>query len=152
VLENFAHEEAAKALILIDAVRCPAKLISSKLNKVVGHFYDHLARLIYAEAQHWRPMHMKQLREYVDQERRAHYLEGYAGEYILPNSTVARRESVLYADIEAYENDALVWNIPHSIPHQCQIASNRDPLFASNVDPPCVMTLALSVSGSGLST
>jgi hypothetical protein len=118
VLENFAHEEAAKALILIDAVRCPAKLISSKLNKVVGHFYDHLARLIYAEAQHWKPMDMKQLREYVDQERRAHYLEGYAGEYILPNSTVARRESVLYADIEAYENGVLVWNIPHSIPHQ----------------------------------
>ncbi|KDM65124.1 hypothetical protein [Acidiphilium sp. JA12-A1] len=36
----------------------------------------------------------------------------------MPNSTVARRESVLYADIEAYENDALVWNIPQSIRHQ----------------------------------
>lgn len=132
VLENFANEEAAKALILIDAVRCPAKLISSKLNKVVGHFYDHLARLIYAESQDWKPMHMKQLREYVDQERKAHYLEGDGGEYILPNSTVARRESILYADIEAYENDALVWNMPHRL--QNQYGFDHRPAVLDTVD------------------
>lgn len=31
VLEGFAKEEAAKILILMDAVRCPAKLLPSKL-------------------------------------------------------------------------------------------------------------------------
>ncbi|OAF16927.1 hypothetical protein [Bradyrhizobium neotropicale] len=48
VLEGFAKEEAAKILILMDAVRCPPKLIASKLNRIVGWFYDHLARLIIA--------------------------------------------------------------------------------------------------------
>jgi hypothetical protein len=55
VLKGFAEEEAAKILILVDAVRCPPKLISSKLKRIVGWFYDHLARLIYAEAVAWKP-------------------------------------------------------------------------------------------------
>src|SRR5439155_17953231 len=50
VLEGFAEEEAAKILILMDGVRCPPKLVSSKLKRIIGWFYDHLARLIYAEA------------------------------------------------------------------------------------------------------
>jgi hypothetical protein len=56
VLEGFAKEEAAKILILMDAVRCPPKLVASKLNRIVGWFYDHLARLIYAEAVSWKPL------------------------------------------------------------------------------------------------
>ena len=55
MLEGYAKEEAAKILILVDAVRCPPKLIASKLNRIVGWFYDHLARLIYAEAATGRP-------------------------------------------------------------------------------------------------
>lgn len=31
---------------------------------------------------------------------------------------MARRESILYADIEAYENDALVWNMPYRLQNQ----------------------------------
>jgi hypothetical protein len=42
VLDGFATEEAAKILILMDAVRCPPKLISSKLKSIVGSFYSHL--------------------------------------------------------------------------------------------------------------
>ncbi|MBG0795929.1 hypothetical protein IYY11_21460 [Methylocystis sp. H62] len=112
VLEGFAEEEAAKILILMDIVRCPPSLVSSKIGLMVSRFYDHLARLLYAEAQRWKPMHVSQLREYVDEQRRAHYLEGYAGEYILPNWNIARRESQLYADIEAYEDGAPTWNAP----------------------------------------
>ena len=114
VLEGFAEEEAAKILILMDVVRCPSKLIPQKIGSVVGNFYDHLARLIYAEAQGWKPMHVSQLREYVDSERKAHYLEGNMGEYILPNWNVASRESLLYADIEAYEDGVPQWNKPTS--------------------------------------
>ena len=51
VLEGFAGEEAAKILILMDVVRCPPKLVESKLNKLIGWFYDHMARLIYAKPQ-----------------------------------------------------------------------------------------------------
>ncbi len=108
VLEGFAEEEAAKILILVDAVRCPPKLISSKLNRIIGWFYDHLARLIYADAVSWKPMNFTQLREYVDRQRRGHYVEGYAGEYIMPNWAVYERESGLYADVEAYQDDTLL--------------------------------------------
>jgi hypothetical protein len=112
VLEGFANEEAAKILILMDAARCPPKLVSSKLSRIVGWFYDHLARLIYAEAVSWKPMHLAQLRDYVDHHRRGHYLEGQAGEYIMPNWTIYQRESRLYVDIEAYQDEALSWNAP----------------------------------------
>ena len=112
VLEGFAEEEAAKILILMDIVRCPANLVASRIGLLVGRFYDHLARLLYAEAQRWKPMHVSQLREYIDEQRKAHYLDGNAAEYIVPNSNIARRESQLYADIEAYEDGAPMWNNP----------------------------------------
>src|ERR1700733_11896207 len=72
VLEGFAEEEAAKILILMDAVRCPPKLVAAKLDRLIGRFYEHLARLIYAEAVTWKPMHLAQLRDYVDRQRRGH--------------------------------------------------------------------------------
>ena len=114
VLEGFAEEEAAKILILIDAVRCPSKLLSEKLGIILNNFYDHLARLIYAEAQGWKPMHVALLQEYVNSSRQAHYLEGHVGEYIVPNWNVSRRESLLYADVEAYEEGVPQWNDPKS--------------------------------------
>jgi len=112
VLEGFAEEEAAKILILMDVVRCPSKLIAKRIGGIINNFYDHLARRLYAEAQGWQPMHVAQLQEYLDSERKAHYLEGYIGEYIVPNSNIAIRESQLYADIEACEEGVLRWNEP----------------------------------------
>jgi hypothetical protein len=120
VLEGFAEEEAAKILILLDVVRCPSKLIAERIGHIIDNFYDHLARLLYAEAQGWQPMHVAQLQEYLDSERVAHYLEGHIGEYIAPNWTIYGRESQLYADIEASE-DGTHWNKPTSyrsgLPH-----------------------------------
>ncbi|MGN8545419.1 hypothetical protein ACQPTN_10945 [Bradyrhizobium sp. 13971] len=117
VLENYADEEAAKILILVDAVRCPPKLIASRLNKIVGWFYNHLARLIYAEAVSWKPTHLAELRAYVDRQRHGHYLEGHAGEYIAPNWAIYQRESLLYADVEAYQDGTLEWSAPHDPPY-----------------------------------
>lgn len=112
VLQSFAEEEAAKILILMDFVRCPPKLVPARIGKLIGWFYDHLARLIYAEAMRWKPMHLAQLRDYVDRQRRGHFLEGHAGEYILPNWTIYERESRLYADLEAYQDGSLGWSAP----------------------------------------
>ena len=81
---------------------------------MVKWFYDHLARLIYANATSWKPMHVAQLREYVDSMRNTHYLEGYCGEYILPNFELMVREGKLYADIEAYEDGGVGWHAPSS--------------------------------------
>lgn len=112
VLEGFAEEEAAKILILIDLVRCPPKLVASLSGKIVRTFYDHLGRLIYADAQSWRPVDVAQLRDYVDHTRQGHYLEGYAGEYIVPNWSRYSREAVMYADIELVENGSAHWSEP----------------------------------------
>ena len=115
VLQGFAEEEAAKILILMDVVRCPPKLISRRLGSIVHHFYNHLARLIYAKAQGWYAMDVSQLRKYVELERPEHYLDGYVGgEYIFPNWAVAARERLLYADIEVDEDQVPYWNKPGS--------------------------------------
>ena len=112
VLEGFSEEEAAKILILMDIVRCPSKLIAERIGGIVHNFYDHLARRLYAEAQGWQAMHVTQLQEYLDTERKAHYLEGHVGEYIVPNWNIFARESQLYADIEASEDEVPHWNEP----------------------------------------
>lgn len=91
-------EEIAKILILLDLVICPANLRGAKVGIMFMWFYDHLARSIYVDAQSWTPMTVGQLQEYVDNSRKSHSLEGYAGEYILPNWTLFSRESQLYAD------------------------------------------------------
>lgn len=140
VLDGFATEEAAKILILVDAVRCPPKLISSKLKSIVDSFYNHLARLIYAEATSWRPTDLKELRAYVDTARRGHYIEGSAGEYIMPNDTLYDRESRLYVDIEAYQDGTLTWNEP------------REPVtyaFPFGRSPPTALRVAIAMEQVG---
>lgn len=112
ILEGHALEEVAKILILIDIVRCPPKVRQSRIGPMMGWFYDHLARLIYIDAQHWKPVNVRQLQEYVDQNRESHYLEGAVGEYIMPNSTTYFRESLLYADIVTDEEGVPIWNEP----------------------------------------
>lgn len=138
VMEGFAEEEAAKALILIDLVRCPRKKADSRVGATVRAFYDHLARLIYAKAQSWKPMNVAQLREYVDGERQAHDLEGYAGEYIVPNWSIYARESALYADIEMHEDGVPRWSDPHH--YGCLIRSFR----------PIVLEIAEALGALGL--
>lgn len=115
MLKRHASEEVAKILILIDLVRCPASLRPSRVGNMTKWFYDHLARLIYIDAQSWKPMHAQQLQEYIDTNRRTHYLEGAVGEYIMPNFEVYRRESDMYADIVCEEDGTLHWNDPQSI-------------------------------------
>ncbi|MHC2627246.1 hypothetical protein ACVIW2_009333 [Bradyrhizobium huanghuaihaiense] len=110
VLAGFAKEEAAKILILFDVVRCPEKRVAGRLNKLVGRFYGHLERLIYAQLAEWWSTDVADLRKAVEPLRKAHDLEGNMGEFIVPNDTLYRRESKLYADVEAYEGGTPVWN------------------------------------------
>lgn len=112
VLQGLAEEEAAKVLILMDAVRCPKSRIDSKLGTIISWFYDHLARLIYVESVGWKPTGVKELQAYVDTHRKAYELVGYAGEYIVPNWKLYMRESLLYVDVEADEDGKLSWGDP----------------------------------------
>ncbi len=85
ILERHCEEECAKSLILVDIIRCPKKKGAARVGPMMRWFYDHLARLIYAEAQSWKPVNAGQLQEYVDSHRASHYFEGEYGEYIVPN-------------------------------------------------------------------
>ncbi|EPR21205.1 MULTISPECIES: hypothetical protein [Agrobacterium] len=112
VLKGHAEEEAAKILILMDIVRCPKKLVAGRIGTLMGWYYDHLARLLYAEACRWRPINLKELRTIIDRRRVTHYLEGGMGEYIVPNDLIYRRETSLYADIEALDDGIFQWIAP----------------------------------------
>jgi hypothetical protein len=57
-------------------------------------------------------MHVRQLQEYVDGERKAHYVEGGFGEYIMQNLELYTRENHLYVDIEAQEGGIRGWSVP----------------------------------------
>lgn len=115
ILLGHAAEEAAKILILIDLIRCPTKKFARTVGPSVKWFYHHGARLIYAQAAHWRPMDLFQLSEYVDSERKSHSLIGNAGEHILPNWNLYEREALLYADVESPAEGVLRWSDPAEI-------------------------------------
>lgn len=137
VLKGFSEEEAAKILILMDGVRCPRNLISSKMGEIVSWFYSHQARLIYANAVNWRPVTVADLREYVNSDRKSHFVDGFAGEYVFPNWSVYQRENRLYADIESYEDGNVGWNSP-----SCYTDN-----FPSLVPPVLKVAEAMSVVG-----
>lgn len=102
VLQGYALEEAAKALILLDVVRCPPRRWNHS-RRIVKRAVQHLARLIYAEMVGLRPANLEEIRTYVDAARQSHYLEGDLGEFIAANSLIDRRERALYADLEKLE-------------------------------------------------
>jgi hypothetical protein len=111
VIERAGEEEAAKILILLDYVRCPPGR-SNRAAAVLQAFYNHGARLIYAEACGWKPTNVAMLRQYVDQERVSHYIEGDVGQWIVPNWQHFTREATLYADIVRSDTGELSWNDP----------------------------------------
>lgn len=114
VLINLAKEEAAKILILMDIVRCPAERVEGRIGKMLKWFYSHLARSLYAEAAGWHAVDLVELQKYIDLDRRTHYLDGLLGDYIFPNSPIHRRESLLYVDIAAYEDGVPYLSAPAS--------------------------------------
>lgn len=115
ILLGHATEEAAKILILLDYVRCPPSL-NRRAQGQLSAFYDHAARLLYAQACRWRPDTVATLRGYVDRTRSSHIVEGNYGEYIMPNWELYMREARLYADLTRADTGALVWNDPNEWP------------------------------------
>ena len=98
VLQSLAEEEAAKALILLDAVRCP-RSCQAERSRALLRFRDHLAKGIYAAAVSWRYPDVAEFRRYVDRCRKSWYLDGPNDvDWILPNEILASREHTLYVD------------------------------------------------------
>ena len=98
VLTLLAEEEAAKFLILIDAVRCPRRLAKIRARQL-GYFNNHLTRGIYASLSDARPIDLAELERYADSERKSLYLDGPNDvDCIFRNRTLARREEAIYVD------------------------------------------------------
>ncbi len=97
ILRGIAEEEAAKFLILIDAVRCPKK--HERFEKHLQDFNEHVAKGIYAEYYNMRPATFGEIIRYVEFYRAEYYLDGPQGiEWIFRNSISQEREEMMYVD------------------------------------------------------
>jgi len=116
ILINGAKEEAAKILILMDIIRSPKKRVARDSGKLMNWFYNHLARLIYADAIRWKPRDIPELKYYIREDRKTHYVDGEFGEYIYPNMALYQREAQMYVDVAILDSDKPKWVSPlHNI-------------------------------------
>jgi AbiV family abortive infection protein len=98
VLRNIAEEEAAKILILIDAIRCPRRP-GDRWSRHLDRFNHHLAKGLYAKSAYLKPATPAQLQSYLDNEREDFYLDGPNDvDWIFRNNVMQRREETLYVD------------------------------------------------------
>ena len=96
VLCGLAEEEVGKALVLLDAVRCPSR---NERVRTLSRFRDHLAKGIYVKSVYWSTQNFAQIREYVDDNRQSLHLDGPTDvDWILPNPIPSNRESRMYVD------------------------------------------------------
>jgi AbiV family abortive infection protein len=111
ILSILSEEEAAKALILVDAARCPRDE-PKKLSEHLKRYYKHLAKGIYAAACYWAPETFGDLIKYIDSERQKYYLDGPNDiDWIFWNRILANREQAIYVDyIET--DDGCGWLVP----------------------------------------
>jgi AbiV family abortive infection protein len=112
ILQLFAEEEAAKSLLLFDAVRCP-QARKDEFRRLVRGFGNHLAKGIYVKYYGSRPANLKEVKTIVDLERREVYREGDYGEFIAPNSILYMREKRLYVSYVREDDNRHGWHQPY---------------------------------------
>ena len=99
LLGNFADEEAAKVLILIDAVRCPWSEARARA-RTLKRWSKHLWKGIYTRACDWRPVNLSEAASYIEQEMQPFYLDGPLGvDWIFRNEIISERERQIYVDL-----------------------------------------------------
>ena len=141
IIGNLAEEEAAKGLILLDAVRCPRNRSAEKA-RTLGYFYHHLAKGIYAEVYDCYPADFAEIARIVESDRKESYLDGPNDvDWIFPNRLMQRREDDLYVgygreDSEDLEQAQRYWTCPHG-----------DPLFPYETPPAINLIGALHQAG-----
>jgi hypothetical protein len=105
ILSVIGEEEAAKVLVLLDAVRCPPSKDKER-RRTLGYFYDHVAKAIYAETCQWRPADFAEVMRLIELERPKWYLDGPTGtEWLFYNRNLQQREDALYVGYEREETD-----------------------------------------------
>jgi hypothetical protein len=98
VIRLIADEEAAKFLILVDAIRCP-RHEQKRLVAQLRRCNDHLAKGIYATVCDYSAGSFEELVSYIEPLRQSHYLDGPNDvDWIFRNEIEGRREQRLYVD------------------------------------------------------
>ena len=99
LLGSFADEEAAKVLILIDAVRCPTKEAGTRA-RTLKRWSKHLWKGIYARSCDWKPSNFHDLTSFIGLKLQPFYLDGPMGiDWIFPNEILDQRERQIYVDL-----------------------------------------------------
>jgi AbiV family abortive infection protein len=116
ILENLGNEEAAKFLILLDAIRCDRNKNSNLFARQLSYFSNHLARNIYASYCGMRPADFREVRDFIEKERKQYYLDGpeYKN-WVYRNTHISKRESCMYVDYVKME-DKYHWISPNNKP------------------------------------
>lgn len=140
ILRLAAEEEAAKVLILLDAVRCQRSATPNEFNRQLQYFNDHLAKGIYAQYTWQRPNLFSEVSEWVERERKEYYLDGPNDvDWIFYNDILRRREETIYVDY--VENDGShIWHDPRQM-------DEFGATFASIRNPTLILVSALSEAG-----
>jgi len=113
ILRMIASEEAAKFMILLDAVRCD-RSNSDSFSKQLKRYNDHLSKGIYSEYYEIKPSDFQEVQEWVDNERQEFYLDGPNDvDWIFPNCTLHQREEKIYVDYIEIE-DKYQWSLPEN--------------------------------------
>lgn len=106
-----ADEEAAKFLILVDAVRCPTRKAKQR-DQQLKRCHDHTAKGVYVEACDLRPADLAEVERCVRHLRETFYLDGPNDvDWIFRNSIESRREERLYVDY-VDDDEGAVWQSP----------------------------------------
>ena len=97
IIRALATEEAAKVHILFDLIRCPRNNHENKSGTVAA-FENHLAKTIYADSCHWRPVDFAEVTKSVNRMRRPYDLDGPNDVDWVSSNARGRRESQMYVD------------------------------------------------------
>jgi hypothetical protein len=112
ILQLFAEEEAAKALLIFDAVRCP-RAYQDEFKRLIGGFGNHLAKGIYIKYYGLQLVDLREARSVVDSKRQMVYRDGDYGEFIAQNSVLYMREKRLYVSYARRDDNTHVWDAPY---------------------------------------
>jgi AbiV family abortive infection protein len=111
ILQAFAEEEAAKGLLIFDALRCPTFMRAEYLRLIRG-FDQHVPKGVYVRYYYTAPADMAEVKRIVDSYRQGFSREGEFGEFILPNEITTSRESQLYVSYVRYDDGSHHWSSP----------------------------------------
>ena len=144
ILGTLATEEAAKVLILLDAVRCPSNRTDDR-RRTLLRWNNHLWKGIYAGACNGKlfHQHFADVEKFVSDESALFYLDGPADyEWIFPNPILAKREQGMYVDYVVDLTDPVSAEPWWSGPYETEIEYRPSPC----------LRLVAELSSAGITT